>query len=90
MSKTQTRNENPKKLGFSTNGSKEKGMALKAKVYHDEDADLKWLKGKRVLVIGYGSQGHGQALNLRDSDIDVRIAVRKDGRGWNLALKHCW
>ncbi|MFN0117874.1 MAG: ketol-acid reductoisomerase [Elusimicrobiota bacterium] len=63
---------------------------LKAKVYHDEDADLKYLKGKRVVVIGYGSQGHGQALNLRDSKIDVHIAVRKGGRGWNLALKHGW
>jgi ketol-acid reductoisomerase len=84
--------------GFSANGktsasapaAKAKGSALKAKVYHDQDADLKYLKNKRVVVIGYGSQGHGQALNLRDSGIDVHIAVRKGGRGWNLALKHGW
>ncbi len=64
--------------------------ALKAKVYHDEDADLKWLDGKKIVVIGYGSQGHGQALNLRDSKMDVKIAVREGGRGWALALKHGW
>jgi hypothetical protein len=64
--------------------------ALKVKVYHDEDADLKWLKGKKIVVVGYGSQGHGQALNLRDSQMDVKIAVRQGGRGWNLALKHGW
>ena len=70
-----------KKAGFSTNGVKaKKPEGLQAKVYHDEDADLKWLQKKRVVVVGYGSQGHGQALNLRDSGIDVRIAVRKGGR----------
>lgn len=63
---------------------------LNAKVYYDKDADLKWLKNKRIVVIGYGSQGHGQALNLKDSKLDVRIAVRKGGPGWNLALKHGW
>ena len=90
--KTQTKTESKKSSGFSTNGQKGTKVpsVLKAKVYHDEDADLKWLKGIRVVVIGYGSQGHGQALNLRDSKIDVRIAVREGGRGWNLALKHGW
>jgi len=63
---------------------------IKAKIYYDPDADLKWLKGKRVLIIGYGSQGHGQALNLKDSKIDVRVAVRKGGNGWKLAEKHGW
>jgi ketol-acid reductoisomerase len=87
MTKTQTKEESKKSTSFSANGS---STGLKAKVYHDEDADLKWLTGKKVVVIGYGSQGHGQALNLRDSKIDVEIAVRKGGRGWNLALKHGW
>src|SRR4051794_25304896 len=90
MSKTAAKSVT-KKQNFSTNGkSASSNSALKAKVYHDEDADLKWLKGKRIVVVGYGSQGHGQALNLRDSGLDVHIAVRKGGRGWNLALKHGW
>ncbi|MCB4757741.1 MAG: ketol-acid reductoisomerase, partial [Elusimicrobia bacterium] len=63
---------------------------LKVKVYHDEDADLKWLGGKRILVIGYGSQGHGQSLNMRDSKIDIHVAELENTRGWNLALKHGW
>lgn len=89
MSKAETKIETKK--GFSPNGKAGAAVsALKAKVYHDEDADLKWLKGKRIVVVGYGSQGHGQALNLRDSDLDVHIAVRKNGRGWKLALKHGW
>src|SRR5436190_290886 len=93
MSKIKTKSK--PKAKFSTNGHKgstvvKTSPALKAKVYHDQDADLKYLKGKRVVVIGYGSQGHGQALNLRDSNIDVHIAVREGGRGWSLALKHGW
>ena len=88
--KTQDKTQAGRK-SFSANGNgKSATSALKAKVYHDEDADLKWLKNKRVVVIGYGSQGHGQALNLRDSNIDTHIAVRKGGRGWDLALKHGW
>ncbi len=90
MSQTETKAAQ-KKTGFSTNGKTTSDKsALKARVYHDEDADLKWLKGKRIVVVGYGSQGHGQALNLRDSGLDVHIAVRKDGKGWALALKHGW
>jgi len=41
-----------------------------AKVYYDEDADLKLLKGKEIAIIGYGSQGHAQSQNLRDSGLD--------------------
>jgi glutamyl-tRNA reductase len=94
--KTQIKTQAGRKA-FSANGNNKKAKSakpakssLKAKVYHDQDADLKYLKNKRVVVIGYGSQGHGQALNLRDSNIDTHIAVRKGGRGWNLALKHGW
>ena len=88
MSKTQDKNASSRTAAFSPNGGN--ARALNARVYHDEDADLKWLKGKRVVVVGYGSQGHGQALNLRDSSVDVHIAVRRGGRGWELALKHGW
>lgn len=52
--------------------------------YYDTDADLGVLKGKRIAVIGYGSQGRGQSLNLRDSGLDVVIGLRP-GRSWQAA-----
>ncbi|HEU4341270.1 MAG TPA: ketol-acid reductoisomerase [Candidatus Binatia bacterium] len=51
-------------------------------VYYDRDADLGRLKGKRVAVLGYGSQGHAHANNLRDSGIDVVVGLRKGSRSW--------
>ncbi len=56
-----------------------------AKIYYDKDADLELLKGKKVAVIGYGSQGHAHALNLKDSGIDVVVGLRKGGRSWAMA-----
>ncbi len=50
-----------------------------AKIYYEKDADLKNLKGKTVAVIGYGSQGRAQSLNLRDSGVDVVVGIRPDG-----------
>ncbi|WP_263371420.1 ketol-acid reductoisomerase [Granulicella cerasi] len=47
-----------------------------AKTYHDNDADLALIQGKKVAVIGYGSQGHAHALNLKDSGVDVKIGLR--------------
>ncbi len=47
-----------------------------AKTYHDNDADLSLIQAKRVAIIGYGSQGHAHALNLKDSGVDVRIGLR--------------
>ncbi|UCG84705.1 MAG: ketol-acid reductoisomerase, partial [Dehalococcoidia bacterium] len=49
-----------------------------AKVYYDNDADVGFLKGKTIGVIGYGNQGCDQALNLKDSGLDVIIGVRAD------------
>ncbi|HYT69605.1 MAG TPA: ketol-acid reductoisomerase [Vicinamibacterales bacterium] len=46
-----------------------------AKMYYDKDADLSLIKAKKVAVIGYGSQGHAHALNLRDSGVDVRVGL---------------
>ena len=52
------------------------------RVYYDRDADLNLIKGKKVAVIGYGSQGHAHALNLRDSGVkDVAVALRKNSQG---------
>src|SRR5207302_10196383 len=48
------------------------------RVYYDRDADLNLIKGKKVAIIGYGSQGHAHALNLRDSGVkDVAVALRR-------------
>jgi ketol-acid reductoisomerase len=47
-----------------------------AKMYYDKDADLSLIKAKKVAVIGYGSQGHAHALNLKDSGVDVRIGLQ--------------
>jgi len=56
------------------------------KKYYEADADIGVLKGKRIAVIGYGSQGRGQSLNLRDSGLDVVIGLRP-GKSWDAAAK---
>ena len=61
-------------------------MAIK--IYYDKDADLKVLKGKTVAIIGFGSQGHAQALNLRDSGVDVIVAEMPGTPNYEAALKY--
>ena len=56
-----------------------------AKMYYDSDADLGLLEGKRVAILGYGSQGHAHAQNLRDSGIDVIVANRPGSANYRLA-----
>ncbi len=53
-----------------------------ATMYYDADADLKFLEGRRVAVIGYGSQGHAHALNLKDSGVDVMVGLYPGSRSW--------
>ncbi|SMC29821.1 ketol-acid reductoisomerase [Andreprevotia lacus DSM 23236] len=55
------------------------------KVYYDKDADISLIKGKQVTIVGYGSQGHAHALNLKDSGVNVTIALRKGGASWSKA-----
>ena len=55
------------------------------KVFYDKDADLSLIKGKKVTIIGYGSQGHAHALNLNDSGVKVTVGLRKDGASWSKA-----
>lgn len=55
------------------------------KVFYDKDADLSLVKGKKVTIIGYGSQGHAHALNLKDSGVDVTVGLRKNGASWSKA-----
>ncbi len=59
-----------------------------AKMYYDDDADLGLLTGKKIAIIGYGSQGHSQAQNLRDSGLDVIVADLEGTDNWNLAVEH--
>lgn len=56
------------------------------KVYYDKDVSLKPLKGKNVAIIGYGSQGRNQALNMRDSGVSVIIGLRPSGSSWKRAV----
>ena len=49
-----------------------------AELFYDDDADLSIISGRKVAIIGYGSQGHAHALNLRDSGVDVRVGLRED------------
>ena len=54
------------------------------KLYYDKDADFKYLKGKKIAIVGYGSQGHAHANNLRDSGMEVLVGLRK-GSSWDKA-----
>ena len=53
-----------------------------AEMFYDSDADLSVIQGRNVAVIGYGSQGHAHALNLRDSGVDVRVGLRPGSKSW--------
>jgi ketol-acid reductoisomerase len=55
------------------------------KVYYDKDASLEKIRGKKVAIIGFGSQGHAHAQNLKDSGVDVVVGLRKDGSSWKKA-----
>ncbi|MEM8864709.1 MAG: ketol-acid reductoisomerase [Planctomycetota bacterium] len=61
---------------------------MPAKIYYDADADLKHLEGKTVAIIGYGSQGHAHAQNLRDSGVKVVVGQRPGGANYDLAKSH--
>ncbi len=55
------------------------------KVYHDQDANLEILKDKKLAVLGFGSQGHAHALNLKDSGLNVCVGLRQDSQSWGKA-----
>ena len=52
------------------------------KLYSDQDVQPEALKGQRIVILGYGSQGRAQAMNLRDSGFDVTLALRPGGKTW--------
>ena len=57
------------------------------KMYYEKDCNLEALNGKTIAIIGYGSQGHAHALNLRDSGCNVIVGLRKGGKSWPVAEK---
>jgi ketol-acid reductoisomerase len=61
---------------------------MSAKIYYDNDADLSHLKDKTIAILGYGSQGHAQAQNLRDSGCNVIIGQRDGSANYDLAVSH--
>ncbi|OPY34613.1 MAG: ketol-acid reductoisomerase [Methanomassiliicoccales archaeon PtaU1.Bin030] len=58
---------------------------MATKIYHDSDADLEVLNGKKIAVIGYGNQGRAQALCIHDCGMNVTVGARKGGESWDLA-----
>ena len=54
-------------------------------VFYDKDCDLSIIQGKKVAIIGYGSQGHAHALNLQESGVDVTVGLRADSGSWKKA-----
>ena len=54
-------------------------------IFYDKDTDLSIIQGKKVAIIGYGSQGHAHALNLKDSGVDVTVGLRANSTSWKKA-----
>jgi len=52
------------------------------KVYYEKDVNLELIKRKKVAIVGYGSQGYGHSNNLKDSGVNVVVALRKNGVSW--------
>ena len=64
-----------------------KTLDHEAKVFYESDCNLGLLKGKTIAIIGYGSQGHAHALNLKDSGCDVIIGLYEGSKSWSKAEK---
>ncbi|MBT5124256.1 MAG: ketol-acid reductoisomerase, partial [Planctomycetaceae bacterium] len=61
---------------------------MAATIYYDDDADLSLLKDKTISILGYGSQGHAQAQNLRESGCNVVVGQRPGSANYDLAVSH--
>ena len=55
------------------------------KKYYDNDCNLELLKNKTIAIIGYGSQGHAHALNLKESGVDVVVGLYEGSKSWKIA-----
>src|SRR5262249_52668635 len=67
--------------GSPTNRRRESAI-MPARIFYDQDADLGLLRNKKVAIIGYGSQGHAHALNLKDSGQDVVVGLYEGSKSW--------
>ncbi|MCP4481969.1 MAG: ketol-acid reductoisomerase [bacterium] len=63
---------------------------MAAKIYYEKDANINLLKEKKIAIIGYGSQGHAHALNLKESGFDVAVGLRPGGLSWKTAVSDGW
>ena len=63
---------------------------MTAPIYYQSDCNLDLLKGKKIAIIGYGSQGHAHAQNLRDSGLNVIVGQRSGGANYALAKDTTW
>ena len=72
----QIASENPGRVK-SPQHANEKDTTVPATIYYDADADLDLIKGKKVAVLGYGSQGHAHARNLHESGVEVAVGLRE-------------
>src|SRR5205823_14860454 len=73
--------------GAGALGSPQAGELMTAHVYTQADAPIDPLKGKKIAVIGYGSQGHAHALNAHDSGLDVIVGLYQGSKSWDAAEK---
>src|SRR5215510_8504953 len=85
--RTPRRQPRLRKMSFAKLYNFQTRETLMARVYHEEDADLVHLKGKKIAIIGYGSQGHAHALNWRDSGLDVVVGLYKGSKSWDKASR---
>jgi len=60
------------------------------KIYYDKDADLSLIKGKKVAIVGYGSQGHAHSAQPEGLRVKVTVALRKGGASWSKAANAGW
>ncbi|MBM3946806.1 MAG: ketol-acid reductoisomerase, partial [SAR202 cluster bacterium] len=58
---------------------------MPAKIYYDKDTDISLIKNKTIGIIGYGSQGHAHALNLKDSGMNVVVGLYRGSKSWSKA-----
>ena len=72
-------------LNLNLNAISKKECIIMAKMYYAKDCDINYLNGKKIAIIGYGSQGHAHALNLKDSGCDVCVGLRAGSKNWKNA-----